>query len=530
MSKFFLFSTMAGCLFLVGCGEPTKTAADGLKERGYGQTVGDYLLAAEAGDLVALRLFHESGMAADAADESGNTALMRAAAGGQVEVLEILLKAGADAKAKNTAGRTPLMFAAESGREEAIRSLLSHGADIKAQDQEGWSALKLAAFHGRAGATDLLAGRVDQSELDRVLLLASMQGEPTVVGHLLTHGAYVNTRNPENLTPLMIAAQAGHGEAVKVLLRNQANPFALDDHEHTAANLAEASGHLELRDLLLDPSAIFEIAEAAAAKDSATATPAGEPKSAEAQAAAEEAIMKTLGALVGETATPMAAATSASGGAKSTAPGSADGNTPVAAAAAGAAGSAREVSSIVGRTLTKAIGEPAGTGVVESLKLKNYREAPLPVMLKSVESASGSAKVRVLSRADSAPIEVRKGDLIPGTTLRVASVDSKQISSKLGNGHLIDVSRILVEDTRSGTKHLLIKDVPGRSNQTYATLTLPGSTHEYVVKNGDTFRAMTADDKEQDFEVLDVRPTQVVIRNVSTEEVLTVNREGLAMR
>ena len=80
-------------------------------------------------------------------------------------------------------------------------------------------------------------------------------------------------------------------------------------------------------------------------------------------------------------------------------------------------------------------------------------------------------------------------------------------------------------------KHMLVKDVPGRSSATYATVIVPGSPYQYVVKDGDRFRAVVPEaGEEQDFEVLDVRPTQVVIRNVNTDEVLTVNRDGLAMR
>ena len=174
--------------------------------------------------------------------------------------------------------------------------------------------------------------------------------------------------------------------------------------------------------------------------------------------------------------------------------------------------------------------EPHFENPVTALKMKSYREEPLPVMLKGVEKTTGVASVRVLSSRESEPVEVSEGDLIPGTSLRVASMESKFVSSKMGKGSLVDVSSILVEDTGTGTKHLLVKDVPGRSSETYATLVLPGSPYEYVVKDGDVFRAVTEQEGEQDYEVLDVRPTQVVIRNVGTEEVVTVNRDGIAMR
>lgn len=173
--------------------------------------------------------------------------------------------------------------------------------------------------------------------------------------------------------------------------------------------------------------------------------------------------------------------------------------------------------------------DPVAENVVAALRMKDYREEPLPVMLKGVESEGGVARVRVLSGRQAEPVEVKEGEIIPGTHLKVASMDAKFISSKMGKGELVDASSMMVEDTISGSRHLLVKDVPGRSRETYATLVLPGSPLEYVVKSGDTFRAQAAG-AEQDYEVLDVRPTQVVIRNVGTEEVVTVNRDGIAMR
>ena len=530
-----------------GCSDPQKEAIRSLEEKRYAFTVEDLMLAAEAGDLEAIRLFREAGQDLNAADAEGNTALMRAAAGGRIELVDILLAAGGDPRAANGKGRTPLMFAAEKGRVEILRTLLTRGADVAAADPEGWSALKLAAYEGHGDAVGLLASRVEQSALDQVLLVASFKGDPEVIAQVLKRGAYVNTRSPDNLTPLMIAASAGYLEAVKMLIRQQANPYALDDEEHTAANLADAAGHAELRDFLLDPTALLEVVE------SGVSTPdAGTVKD---PAMSEAEIVKTLGALVGEAPSVVNAdAKTASSGlvASGTTPAAGSAPTTEAQTVSGAAvsvpnsggaavagastaasvpqnGEGRALASINGRVLESATAEGSAQPVA-SLKMQSYREAPLPIMLKGVESSTGTAQVRVLSGRDQAPVAVREGEVIAGTSYKVTSMDSKFISSKMGKGTMVDVSQVMVEDTRSGAKHLLIKDVPGRSGDTYATLTLPGSPFEYVVKNGDVFRAMTKEGGEQDYEVLDVRPTQVVIRNVSTDEVVTVNREGIAMR
>ncbi|MCB1065242.1 MAG: ankyrin repeat domain-containing protein [Verrucomicrobiae bacterium] len=534
-------------LGLVGCSDPQETAVESLKEMRYGFSVDDYLLAAEAGDFAAIRLFQEAGMEPDSVDAAGNTALMRAAAGGRLELVEKFLDAGADPRAKNAAGRTPLMFSAEGGREDVLRALLERGADLTETDQEGWTALKLAAFNGRADVVELLAGKVGQETLDQVLLVASFKGDTAVIDQLLNHGAYINTRSPEDLTPLMIAAQAGHEDAVKLLLQSQANPYALDDSEHTAADLALAAGHVELSDMLLDPTSVLEVAESGADADSLLVE--GNPL------ISEMAISDALHAFNGgESPAPEEGedAVSAAAGSdisEQSMPIQKPGGKPRMASINGRViGNETEVPVEMALTDTLSIGSsgepvttsrdgvvvaPTSKDAVQSLQMKSYREEPLPVMLKGVESGKGeaaTAQVRVLSSHDATPVTVKEGEIIPGTDLKIASMDSKFISSKMGKGALVDVSSIMVEDTKSGAKHLLVKDVPGRSTETYATLNLPGSPFDYVVKNGDVFRAVTAEDGEQDYEVLDVRPTQVVIRNVGTEEVVTVNRDGIAMR
>ncbi len=508
---------------LTGCGDPEDSAVDSLKELRYGNTVDDYLMAAEAGDLSAIRLFHEAGMGIDSANSAGDTALMRAAAGGRLELVEILMNAGADPRAVNAKGRTPLMFSAESGRADVCRLLLDRGADFDTKDSEGWTALKLAAFNGRADVVELFAGKVSNEILDQVLLVAAFHGDAAVIDQLLNFGAYINTRSPEGHTPLMIAAQAGNLDAVKLLLQNRANPYAIDESEQTAANLAEAAGHLDVSELLHDPSSVMELAESGGETEGALM----EADPALAEAAITEALEALSGGESEVSAREMALAVS--GGTSLLAAKEAD-SQRLASINGRVLGAENSVPEVGGAVTGDPVPAPETDQVISTLKMKDYREEPLPVMLKGVEADSGVARVRVLSGRASEPVEVREGEVIPGTHLKVASMDAKFISSKMGKGELVDASSMLVEDTVSGSKHLLVKDVPGRSSETYATLVLPGSPFEYVVKSGDVFRAVSPGDVEQDYEVLDVRPTQVVIRNVGTEEVMTVNRDGIAMR
>lgn len=568
-------------MILSGCSDSEKVAERALEDKRYAFTVEDYLLAAGAGDAEAVRLFREAGQAVDATDPGGNTALMRAAAGGHSALVGELLSAGADPRAANREGRTPLMFAAESGRIEPVRALLSRGAEVKAKDRGGKTALDWAVDRGRAEAVEWLAGRVDQAALDAVLSAACRKGDPAVIEPLLKHGAYVNTRNDENQTPLMIAARFGHAEAVGLLLRHQANPFAVDDEERTAANLAELAGHPGLRDLLLDPTGVMELAEATGLSSERESDPrapgGGVSATAGAVAAGGGAPLRTgpagsegsrgplpggveppsdragpatadVGRVGGESPSGRSALTAAS---SIPLPASAHrgGPRPPAPVATGIPAESPEgagrIVSIRGLSLkavsagrpaspegsleggTKSAGAP---GAVAELRLQRYQEAPLPLILKSVDSSAGLARVRVLSRADATPVAVQRGELIPGTPYLLTGIESRQISSKLSDGKRVDVSRIRIEDTRTGATLSLVKDVPGRSADASALLALPGGDLEYLVRKGDRFRAAGGDGSPRDYEILEVRPTQVLIRDLSADEVMTVHRDGIAMR
>ena len=92
---------------------------------------------------------------------------------------------------------------------------------------------------------------------------------------------------------------------------------------------------------------------------------------------------------------------------------------------------------------------------------------------------------------------------------------------------MVDVSRVKVENTASGTTHLLVKDVTGQASDTYAIITSADSQYRYVVKAGDVFRTTEPGIGEKDYQVLDIRASGVVIKDLATEEVVTVARDGV---
>ncbi len=85
------------------------------------------------------------------------------------------------------------------------------------------------------------------------------------------------------------------------------------------------------------------------------------------------------------------------------------------------------------------------------------------------------------------------------------------------------------KNNATGAKHLLVKDVAGHSTETYAILESPDSSYRYVFRTGDVFRTVDPTAGEKDYQVLDIRPTGVVIKDLVTEDVSTIARDGIAL-
>jgi len=144
------------------------------------------------GDRHGVRAALEAGVAVDAPDERGRTALMIAAARGHVMVMRELVEAGAqiDRRDRGKLRWPALMHALYADRFAAAGALLEWGADPGASDDSGYTALMMAAGRGHAG----------------------------VVRELLTRGADPDKELFLGLTALDYAIGYGHAEVVRLLL------------------------------------------------------------------------------------------------------------------------------------------------------------------------------------------------------------------------------------------------------------------------------------------------------------------------
>ncbi len=141
----------------------------------------DLPAAAVAGDRAAVRRLLDLGIAVDAADSHGCTALLRAAGGGHRDTLELLLERGADPQRAAHTGATPLSAAVSMRQGAIVERLLTAGAALEQR----------------------LPGDVT------VLMLAAALGLPDICARLLTAGANVQAADAQGLSPLHCAALFG---------------------------------------------------------------------------------------------------------------------------------------------------------------------------------------------------------------------------------------------------------------------------------------------------------------------------------
>ena len=136
--------------------------------------------------------------------------------------VQALIKKGADPNCRNGLEFTPLYIAAASHQTNVMDALVKAGAQVEAESTYG-TALHFASIS------------------------ANLEGAKL----LISKGANVNVARTDGLTPLLLAANAGHPGLVAELLKNKADINAVNNNGTSALALAARNGNLKAGEVLL---------------------------------------------------------------------------------------------------------------------------------------------------------------------------------------------------------------------------------------------------------------------------------------
>lgn len=154
-------------------------------------------------------------------------------------------------------------------------------------------------------------------------------------------------------------------------------------------------------------------------------------------------------------------------------------------------------------------------GISKSIRLKEYTEVRLPFVVRAVE---GEAATVEFADGASPREKVKRGDTIRGTKLKVDRIENRMDKDK--HGDTVDMSSVVLTDGETSERVVALKDLPTRTNATFATLVGADGKTTLKVREGETFT--WPDEPGVSYKVIDLRPEQVIVKDETSGKTITI--------
>ncbi|KPI96846.1 Ankyrin-1 [Papilio xuthus] len=191
---------------------------------------------------------------------NGRTALHLAAMNGYAHLVKFLIRDhNAMIDVLTLKKQTPLHLAAASGQIEVCKLLLELGSNIDATDELGQKPIHAAAQNNYSEVVQLFLQQhpnlvmATTKDGNTCAHIAAIQGSVKVIEELMKFDrtGVISARNKLNdSTPLQLAAEGGHADVVRVLVRAGASCTDENREGLTAVHLAAEHGHTNVLDVM----------------------------------------------------------------------------------------------------------------------------------------------------------------------------------------------------------------------------------------------------------------------------------------